>query len=98
MAKEFHLIDQNTRAVLILRTEEAKALASRLQNGERSRALLRKAGRYSVNVYEPHFNALNARGALDILEEDLAVLTDETLYSEETGLALLADGGVGIFL
>ncbi len=97
-AREFHLIDQNTRAVLIPRTEEAKALAARLQNGERSRGLLRKAGQFSVNVYENHFNALNARGALDILEDDLAVLTDPSLYSKTTGLALLADGGVGIFL
>lgn len=98
VAQEFHIIDQNTRAVLIPRTEEAKALAARLQGGERSRALLRKAGRYSVNVYKPHFNALNARGALNILEEDLAVLTERSLYSEATGLTLLADGGIGIFL
>ncbi len=98
VAREFRLIDQNTRAVLIPRTEEAKALAARLQSGERSRALLRKAGKFSVNVYENHFNALNARGALDIQEDDLAVLTDLTLYNESTGLALLVDGGVGIFM
>ncbi len=97
-AREFRLIDQDTRAVLIPRTDEARALAARLQSGERSRALLRKAGQFSVNVYENHFNALNARGALDILEEGLAVLTNTTLYSEDTGLALLTDGGVGIFL
>ncbi len=98
VAREFHLIDQNTRAVLIPRTEEAKALAARLQSGQRSRSLLRKAGQFSVNVYENHFNALNARGALDILEDGLAVLTDTALYDENTGLTLLTDGGVGIFV
>ena len=97
-AQAFHLIDRNTRAVLIPRTEEARALAARLRRGERSRALLRKAGQFSVNVYEDHFDALNAKGALDILEPDLAVLTDPSLYSETTGLELLADDGVGIFL
>ena len=98
VAQGFHLIDQNTRAVLIPRTQEARALAERLQAGERGRALLRKAGQYSVNVYESHFNALNSQNALDILEPDLAVLTDTRLYDPEAGLALLTDGGVGIFL
>lgn len=98
MAQKFNLIEHKTCAVLIPITSGAAEIAARLQSGERSRALLRKAGRYSVNVYEPHFNALNARGALDILEEDLAVLTEQSLYSEATGLALLADGGIGIFL
>ena len=98
MAQKFNLIEHKTCAVLIPITSEAAEIAARLQSGERSRALLRKAGRYSVNVYEPHFNALNARGALDILEEDLAVLTEQSLYSEATGLALLADWGIGIFL
>ncbi len=97
-AEKFHLIDQNTRAVLIPYTEEAKALADRLRGGERSRALLRKAGQFSVNIYEPHFNELRRRGALEVLEEDLAVLTDLSLYSESTGLALKADEGVGFFI
>ncbi len=96
-AQEFRLIDSDTRAVLVPCTEEAEALAARLLRGERSRALLRKAGQYSVNVYEDHFNALNSRGALKLLEQDLAVLTDPSLYSKETGMILLADGGVGIF-
>ena len=98
VAQMFRLIDQDTRAVFIPRTAEARALAARLENGERSRALLREAGRYSVNVYQNHFDALNERHALDIREPDLAILTDLTLYSEDTGLALLDDEGVGIFL
>lgn len=97
-AEKFHLIDRNTYAVLIPYTERAKDLAARLNRGERSRALLREAGQYSVNIYAPHFNALKDRGALELPEEDLAVLTDMSLYSEDTGLALSADSGVGIFL
>lgn len=96
VAKEFHLIDQNTRAVLVPRTEEARTIAERLQNGERSRDLLRKAGQHSVNVYDGHFNALSSRGALKMLEDDLAILTDMSLYSRDTGFALLSDSGMGI--
>ncbi|MCQ5128660.1 CRISPR-associated helicase Cas3' [Butyricicoccus faecihominis] len=98
VASAFRLIDDNTRAVLIPRMESAKALAARLQAGERTRSLLRQAGQESVNIYENHFEALLARGALDVQDESVAILTDLTLYNEQTGLVLLTDGGVGIFL
>ena len=96
--RDFRLIEENTRAVLIPRTKEAAEAAARLQNGERSRTLLRKAGRYAVNVYQGYFNALNDKRALEPLEEDLFLLTDPSLYSESTGLAIMSDTGVGIFL
>lgn len=98
VAEQFHIIDSDTRSVLIPRTKEAVVLAERLHAGERNRSLLRKAGQESVNIYTNHFEALNARGALDILDEGVAILTDLSLYSEQTGLALLTDSGVGIFL
>lgn len=98
VGESFRLIESNTRTVLIPWSEDAKTLADRLRKGERSRALLRQAARESVNIYPPHFEALNARGALEILDEHISILTDMTLYSEQTGLALLADSGTGIFL
>ena len=98
VAQDFHIIDQNTCAVLIPRAEEAEVIAARLRNGERSRALLRKAGKYSVNVYKNHLDALVARGAAEIAEEDLYILTDISLYDENTGLELPDSEGVGIFL
>ncbi|MGM9613279.1 MAG: CRISPR-associated helicase Cas3' [Butyricicoccus sp.] len=98
VADKFHIIDSDTRTVLIPRTEEAAALAKRLHAGEHSRSLLRKAGQESVNVYPNHFEALNAQGALKVLDDGSAILTDLSLYSEQTGLALLSDSGVGIFL
>ncbi len=97
-AGEFHLIEQNTRTVLVPHTPAARQLAERLRQGERSRSLLRRAGVHAVSVYERHFRALAARGALCMVEDDLAVLTDPALYSEQTGLTLLAEEGEGIFL
>ncbi len=98
VAEHFHLIEQNTRTVVIPRTKEAQALAARLERGERNRDLLRKAGQYAVNVYARQFDALQSLGCLTILEEGLAVLADGSRYSEEKGLAVPADSGVGIFL
>ncbi len=98
IAQKFRLIEQSTRTVLVPRPGEAEEIARRLCDGEQSRGLMRRAERFAVNVYESHFDALNARGALCVLNPDFAVLTDLSLYSEDTGLTLMSDGGQGIFL
>ncbi|WP_195276783.1 CRISPR-associated helicase Cas3' [Anaerotruncus rubiinfantis] len=98
VADAFHLIENDTRAVLIPRGKEADALASQLRAGQRSRGLFRQVGQDSVNIYQKHFEALLARGALEVPDESAAILTDLSLYDENTGLALLADTGMGIFL
>lgn len=98
VAEKFRLIENDTRTVLIPRSDDARALADRLREGERSRALLRQAAQESVNIYPQHFDTLNARGALEILDENVTILRDCTRYNEQTGLALLSDSGVGIFL
>ena len=87
IAKEFKLIDQNTFTVYIS-VGEGKELISRLREGERSRELYRKAGMYSVSIYENHFNALINAGAAEPFGDDAAILTDLSLYSDEKGSAL----------
>lgn len=96
IAKEFKLIDQNTFTVYIS-VGEGKELISRLREGERSRELYRKAGMYSVSIYENHFNALINAGAAEPFGEDAAFLTDCSLYSDEKGLSTDVDGGNALF-
>lgn len=96
IAKEFKLIDQNTFTVYIS-VGEGKELISRLREGERSRELYRKAGMYSVSVYENHFNALINAGAAESFGDDAAILTDLSLYSDEKGLATDVRGGSALF-
>ena len=64
IAERFRLIDENTFTVYIS-VGEGKELISRLREGERSRELYRKAGMYSVSIYENHFNALINAGAAE---------------------------------
>lgn len=96
IAKEFKLIDQNTFTVYIS-VGEGKELISRLREGERSRELYRKAGMYSVSIYENHFNALINAGAAEPFGEDAAILTDLSLYSDEKGLATDVRDGSALF-
>lgn len=96
IAKEFKLIDQNTFTVYIS-VGEGKELISRLREGERSRELYRKAGMYSVSIYENHFNALINAGVAEPFGDDAAILTDLSLYSDEKGLATDVRDGSALF-
>ena len=103
VAEKFRLIDRNTYTVYIPYGEGA-ALLQRLQDGECSKGLYRKLGRYAVSVYDKHFQALYNAGALltarelPALDSDSAILTDLTLYSETMGLSLEPEAGKAEFI
>lgn len=97
VAERFRLIEENTRTVYLPYGEGA-ALVERLQGGERSKALFRRLGPYSVSVYDNHFQALDIAGALQPLEDGSTILTDMSLYNEKTGLTLTPEGGNARFI
>lgn len=103
VAEKFRLIDRNTYTVYIPYGEGADLLR-RLQDGECSKGLYRKLGRYAVSVYDKHFQALYNAGALltarevPALDSDSAILTDLTLYSETMGLSLETETGKAEFI
>lgn len=103
VAEKFHFIDENTRTVYVP-VGDGAALIERLKEGECSKGLYRKLGRYAVSVYDRHFEALYAAGALltarDVpaLDESSAILSDLTLYDERTGLALEPETGKAEFI
>lgn len=103
VAEKFRLIDRNTYTVYIPYGEGADLLR-RLQDGECSKGLYRKLGRYAVSVYDKHFQALYNAGALltarevPALDSDSAILTDLTLYSETMGLSLEPETGKTEFI
>lgn len=96
VAKHFHLIEDNSRTVYIP-LGEGKALCDRLLGGFATKQDYRRAGQYSVSVYENHYRALYAAGALQPLNEDSAILTDMRLYDSEKGLSLAAESGQAFF-
>ena len=97
VAEKFTLIDSPTRTVYIP-LEEGAELVEQLRAGQRSRALFRRLGRYGVSVYEQHFIALDQAVGLEQLEDGSVILTNLSLYSDDTGLSLEADSGKGLSL
>lgn len=97
IAEEFRLIDNATRAIIIPKTDEARALVERLRADKKSRNLLRSIQQYTVNVYEQNYEALYGTGSIEPLDSELAILVDLDKYDDNIGLDANADGGQAIF-
>lgn len=97
VAKNFHLIDQETCTVYIPIGEGAD-ICQLLLTGKASRGDYRRAGQYSVSVYEQHYRDLRDAGDIQPITEGTAVLTNLSLYDPEMGLSLKSDAGKAEFI
>lgn len=103
VAENFKIIEDNTVPVLITICMTALDIADEINSeikvkGWCGRDLLRRAGNYSVNVYEHELISLYRTGVVDRLFDGFYVLLNNDAYSYETGLSIIKDEGIGIFV
>ena len=96
IAEKFKLIDENTKAVFIPYDEVAQEIEQKILNGDISRTLIRKAGKYIVNVYEDLYKTMLSSKSIEIIDESLAVLIDLNLYDSKVGLRQEIEDGLAI--
>ena len=97
-AEKFKIIDNNTVAVIIQYNVEATKWVEELRYTSYPASTLRKLQGYTVNIYEQEFQALNAKGEIEMAADAYAVLNDMSYYDAQTGIVLPArDGGEAIF-
>ena len=97
VAKNFHLIDQETFTVYIP-LGEGEAVCRPLLSGQPSREDYRRAGQYSVGIYDRDFQSLYSAGDIRLLSENSAVLVNLKLYDSEVGLSTKAEAGKAEFI
>ena len=97
VAKNFHLIDQETFTVYIP-LGEGEAICRPLLNGQSNREDYRRAGQYSVGIYDRDFQNLCRAGDIHLLSENSAILENLGLYDSEMGLSTKADTGKSEFI
>lgn len=97
VADRFHLIDQATRTIYIP-IGEGQAACAPLQDGTATRADYRKAGQYSVAVYEDQFRAMAEVMDIRILKNGDGILDNLELYHPETGLCVKSQAGKEFFV
>ncbi|WP_373214606.1 CRISPR-associated helicase Cas3' [Ruminococcus sp. 5_1_39BFAA] len=96
VGKEFRLIEENTKTIVIPKEEEAQKILEQLKTKGFTKELIRKIGPFCVNVYEEDFQKMFSAGMLGELSEDLKdyfVLKIPEKYTEEMGLDLNVEYG-----
>ncbi|MGE5509031.1 MAG: CRISPR-associated helicase Cas3' [Chitinophagales bacterium] len=86
VAERFRLIENNMVPVVVGWDEQVRNLISRLPYLPISHRLVREFQPYSVQVYPHEFSALQKAGLVRTEGGVIHVLTDESAYSDETGL------------
>ncbi|QTE68077.1 CRISPR-associated helicase Cas3' [Clostridiales bacterium] len=85
VARHFRMIE-GAGYTIYIPISEGKALAQRLREEGPSRTILQKLGQYSVSVYHQYFEQLERKGMIDKITDTSGILTDISIYSQETGL------------
>lgn len=90
VAEIFHLIDSDTRMMIIPIEEEAirlvEELEKRIKNQENFKSVLQKLGIYAINIYENEYQKmLEDNSAYEIID-GIGVLQRLSLYTKEMGL------------
>ena len=107
VAKEFRLIEENTRMIFINREPEADELLQELRIKGVTRERMWKAGQYCIQVYDNEksensfFDKLNGAGMLKPISEemqDFYELAAGEQYSEEYGLDFSLEDGMALFM
>lgn len=98
IAKEFKLIEENTRPVVIPLSNNANKLIEQLKYSEFYKGAIRSLQGYTVNVYDHEFNALSGAGKLIAVRDNIFALSSMSDYDERTGLKIEERLGVGIYL
>lgn len=102
LAKKFVLIENKTKSVFIPWNDRGKEIERRLRGGERSRKLMRMAGRYMVNVYygtlTSPFEKMLAAQWIELLDESVAILINHKGYDRHVGLKQEIEDGQSIML
>lgn len=105
IGKVFKLISSSTKSVFIPWDDRAKEIMNRLQQGIRTRDLMREAGKYMVNVrcsFDNHvpapFSILLEQGAISYFpgDSEMAYLINPEFYDDKEGLRIEEKEGVGI--
>lgn len=99
IAEVFHIIDSDTRMLIIPIGTKACQLVEKLQykvnNQENFRGILQELGIYSVNLYENEYNNLLNDGSCYEIVSGVAVLQNLQMYLPDKGLVYKkADGAM----
>ena len=101
VGNEFHLIENKAVNIFIPVEDKARELLQKMKIHGYTKAGMREAGKYSVQIQEQDFKELDHAGMLRPVSEDIEnyyELKNESQYTAEMGLKLEVEFGIGQFM
>jgi CRISPR-associated endonuclease/helicase Cas3 len=86
VAEKFKIIEETTVPVIIPWNGEAEAIVEDLRYGSLPAIAVRKAQRFTVQVYQQDLDALFRAGCVERLHDQYNVLLNKDLYRDDLGL------------
>jgi CRISPR-associated endonuclease/helicase Cas3 len=93
-AQNFRIIEDNTVSIIIPFDVEAMRLIEELKFSTYPASTIRKLQPYSINIYEQEYQALNGKGAIEVISDHYAALSDASYYDQQTGV-IIPEGSSG---
>jgi CRISPR-associated endonuclease/helicase Cas3 len=87
-ADKFKIINDCSIPVIVPNDDEGLSLIEELKISIEPGNFSRKLQKYTVNIYEQEFDALQARGVINVYSERYNVLIDPDYYNPSTGLVI----------
>ena len=98
IAENFRMIESDTRTIYIPNSDNENDLEM-LRLGQISRSLMRRLGQHAVNVYTKDWEVLRKTGRIEVIDHDMAILTDFNSYDDYCGLKIPEDlAGIEIMI
>ena len=100
VAEDFKMIENDVKTVFIPVEEEAQDLLQQLKYQGFTKTSMRKAGQYSVTLYDDVIEKMKDAGMIELVAEninDFYELKDKERYTEEFGLDLNIENGRALF-
>jgi CRISPR-associated endonuclease/helicase Cas3 len=97
--EEFHLIEKNTKTIIIPYDKYSEDLIHKLKFIENPKGILRSLQPYTVSVYENQYATLLKSHAIQPVFDEVFVLLDvKSMYSDNIGLKTVLETGQAVFM
>ena len=87
-AQAFQMIEDDTTGIIVAIEPDAQELVRNLRFTDDPRSIMRKLQQYSVNVRTRDFAALDAAGALEVINGEFPLLSNAAAYRDDVGLCV----------
>ena len=94
------MIEENTKTIFIPKEAEAICLLNQIRNQGYTKANMRRAAQYSIQVYDNDLQNMYDAGMLKLVSEDMTdfyELMDAEQYTNDMGLKLNIQPGMALF-